>query len=166
MASGRRSKQIKRGEELKRIDHNERATIDAALAGRTLEITRTTTSFEQFSGPLPPPEILAKYDQACPGSARVILEMAQAQSTHRQYIEKKVVDGNVDAQKRGQFFAFVLAILSLGVAVTFGILKMENAASIVVGTTVIGLVSLFITGRIWQMRERAKKDKSRTPPGS
>lgn len=36
-----------------------------------------------FSGPLPPPQVLAQYESILPGSANRILSMAEKQSEHR-----------------------------------------------------------------------------------
>jgi uncharacterized membrane protein len=40
-----------------------------------------------FSGPLPPPEILAKYNDALPNGAERIVAMAEGQMKHRQALE-------------------------------------------------------------------------------
>lgn len=47
---------------------------------------------EVFFGPLPAPEILAKYDDIAPGAVDRIIRMAEEQARHRQYIERKQVD--------------------------------------------------------------------------
>ncbi len=38
---------------------------------------------QQFSGPLPHPQILAQYNQAVPNAADRIIKMAESQSNHR-----------------------------------------------------------------------------------
>ncbi|MCK5416664.1 DUF2335 domain-containing protein [Candidatus Parcubacteria bacterium] len=52
-----------------------------------------------FSGPLPHPDILRKFDEVCPGTAKIIIEMAKTQSEHRQALEKSVI--NSDIKKSG-----------------------------------------------------------------
>ncbi len=42
-----------------------------------------------FVGPLPPPEILSKYEDAFPGSAERIFKMAENQADHRRNMEKE-----------------------------------------------------------------------------
>lgn len=37
----------------------------------------------EFSGPLPPPQILGQYDEVLPGAAERILRMAEKQQDHR-----------------------------------------------------------------------------------
>ncbi len=41
------------------------------------------------SGPIPPPSMMEQYERTLPGSADRILKMAENQSEHRQWIEKK-----------------------------------------------------------------------------
>ena len=42
---------------------------------------------QSFSGPLPPPQVLASYDQILPGCAERIIKMAEEQGLHRRAIE-------------------------------------------------------------------------------
>ena len=42
----------------------------------------------EFSGPIPPPNIIKGYEEVLPGSADRILAMAEKQSNHRQEMEK------------------------------------------------------------------------------
>ncbi|MBI1739603.1 MAG: DUF2335 domain-containing protein [Acidobacteriales bacterium] len=58
-------------------------------------IFRTAVEVSRFSGPLPHPEDLAKYEQVLPGSADRIIRMAERQAEHRQNLEKTVVLSNV-----------------------------------------------------------------------
>lgn len=39
----------------------------------------------EFSGPLPPPQILGQYDEVLPGAAERILRMAEKQQDHRSW---------------------------------------------------------------------------------
>jgi uncharacterized membrane protein len=64
-----------------------------------------------FAGPLPPPEILAKFNDVVPGAADRIIAMAERQSSHREGLEKSVIDANIASQKRGSIFAFILCLL-------------------------------------------------------
>ena len=46
-----------------------------------------TAEFTALSGPLPPPEMLAQYEEILPGAAERILSMAERQAEHRQKLE-------------------------------------------------------------------------------
>lgn len=55
---------------------------------------------ESFSGPIPHPELLQKYDEVKPGFAERIISMAERQLDHRINCEDKVVDDYSEAQSR------------------------------------------------------------------
>lgn len=59
-----------------------------------------------FSGPLPPPSLLARYSEIIPNGAERIMAMAERQSEHREKLEARVVNGNVASQTRGSWFSF------------------------------------------------------------
>lgn len=55
-------------------------------------IARLGVQIERFSGPLPPPEVLEKYNAIEPGSANRIIRMAESQAQHRQSLERTVIE--------------------------------------------------------------------------
>jgi len=116
---------------------------------------------EYFSSPLPPPSVLARYNDVIPGGADRILAMAERQSAHRESLEASIVHGNLEMQRRGSNRAFALAlIIILG-----GIYLMatgKNAwgfAAII--TSLVSLVSVFAITYSKQNAER--RDKSGDP---
>ncbi len=66
-----------------------------------------------FTGPLPPPEILAKYNEILPNAAERIISMAEGQAKHRQEQEKKIVSSETLNSKLGIIFAFIIAITAI-----------------------------------------------------
>ena len=46
---------------------------------------------EMYSGPIPPPEALARYEEIQPGAADRILKMAEKQQEHRMALETKAI---------------------------------------------------------------------------
>ncbi len=66
-----------------------------------------------FTGPLPPPEVLAKYDDIQEGFADRIITMAEKQSEHRRDLEKNVVNSGLLQQKWGLISATVINIAAL-----------------------------------------------------
>lgn len=83
---------------------------------KKLEKKRITAISASFSGPLPPPNILQGYENIQSGFADRIIKMAECQASHRQNLEKKVVDSNTQNEFIGMCFAFVLTVslMSLG----------------------------------------------------
>lgn len=112
-----------------------------------------------FYGPLPPTEMLEEYNRIIPNGAERIMAMAESQSAHRQFIEKEVISSQNMQSERGQIFAFILAVLLIAVGSTAFLLGHSTVASIIFGTTVVGLVTVFVLGRKSQQRDLSKKNK-------
>jgi uncharacterized membrane protein len=127
-------------------------TENQPAAGPTVtSIARFEAEF--FEGPLPPPQTLAEYDKICPGSASRILAMAEAQSQHRQELEKHVVVSNCRTQDRGPILGFILAA---GVIVIGGYLILQGKELTGLAALVAALAAIvvpFIYGK------RAQKEK-------
>lgn len=112
-----------------------------------------------FSGPIPPTEMLEEYNRIIPNGAERIMTMAESQSAHRQFIEKEVISSQNIQSERGQMFAFILAILLIAVGTTAFLFGSSTVASIIFGTTVVGLVTVFVLGRKSQQRDLSQKSK-------
>jgi uncharacterized membrane protein len=130
------------------------STQHAAIASVTQAVS--------FSGPLPHPSILAKYNEVIPDGAERIMAMAERQSTHRESLEAQVVAGNVAAQARGSHYAFILCLVALigGFALIFTGRNVSGLVSIIGSLT--ALASVFVYGKIQQKNERKEKASALT----
>jgi uncharacterized membrane protein len=112
-----------------------------------------------FSGPIPPPSVLAQYNEVLPNGAERIMTMAERQSQHREALEKKVVDGNVASQTRGSYFAFIL----LFITIVGGLYLLHEGKSIVglsaIVASVGGAVGVFFYSKREQRKERVEKSE-------
>jgi hypothetical protein len=83
--------------------------------------------------------------------------MAERQSAHRQGLEKAVVESNCKAQGRGQWFAFILALVVIcgGVYLLAEGRSLEGFAAIILA--VGSLIGALIYGRTEQRKERENK---------
>ena len=115
---------------------------------------------QQFSGPLPPPEILAKYEQILPGAADRIIKMAESQQSHRQRLEQKVIESNTSAQKWGVACGFILAMTAVCGGIWLSLRGMSGTGL----TTIIGalaaLVGVFVYGKSAQDKQLKKKSEA------
>lgn len=102
---------------------------------------------EIFSGPLPPPAILRQYDEIQPGFAERLLRLTEDEASHRREVTARAQRYEVFETTLGQVFGLLVALAALGTTVWLGVLGLEAAASIVGGTTIVGLVGAFIAGR-------------------
>jgi len=120
--------------------------------------TLKSIAFGQFhSGPLPSPETLAKYNGIIPNGAERIMNMAEVQTNHRIEIEKVVVLNQVKQSGRGQIFGFIIALVGIGSSIFLAMNGFQIVATTLGGTTVIGLVTVFVYGKRTQKKELEKK---------
>lgn len=68
---------------------------------------------EVFSGPLPHPSILEKYEQVVPGAAERIFKSFENQTEHRHKIEKSVIKTQNRLSIVGLVFGFIIAMTTI-----------------------------------------------------
>lgn len=118
----------------------------------SLSVGRVEATFvKAFHGPLPPPETLAGYEQACPGAAERILRMAENQAGHRQEQEtvhqdlaRLIVAAEVSSERRGQWLAFSLAVLISGGGVYLLSIGKEVTGFVALMTPLAAMAGVFI----------------------
>lgn len=123
-------------------------TFSPAPTTRQPQITQVTQ--HQFSGPIPHPEVLQLYDATIPGAAERILAMAEKDASHQIEIEKSALNHAAAEVKRGQIFGLIIGMLAFLTSIIALALGSEKTAMALGGTTVIGLVTVFVTGRLKQ----------------
>lgn len=97
-----------------------------------------------FQGPLPPPEIFAKYDSILPGAAERILAMAEKEQNHRINSDEKIIKGQIKQFSIGQILGFILCILALLLSGFFAFLKMAVLAGSTLTVTIVSLAVIFV----------------------
>ena len=112
---------------------------------------------QSFSGPLPPPEILGRYNDILPGAAERIIQMAEKQAAHRQALETVAISSDASRSKWGQIFGFIVATIGLVVSCLLGIYGSAITASVMGAGTLVALVSVFIYGSKTRKNERLEK---------
>jgi uncharacterized membrane protein len=94
----------------------EESGIDLAVMQQAALRMRLT-----FSGPLPPPDVLARYNEALPNGADRIVKLAEEQAAHRRRMES-----------RGQLLLFAFALVAL----------VGGIVLIALGESAVGLVPI------------------------
>ena len=101
---------------------------------------------QEFAGPIPPPAMMKQYEETLSGSANRIIKMAENQSEHRQWMEKKRLSLSNREVHLGQIFGLLIGVIAI---ITGGYTAL-NGAPIpggFIGTAgVVGLVSVFVIG--------------------
>ena len=101
---------------------------------------------ESFSGPLPPPSVLAEFEQVEPGAANRIISMTENQLRHNQEMEKLVVNSTVGDSRLGVWLAFILVIVVSVGGVIVAVLGHSVAGAVICISVIGGIVGTFIYG--------------------
>jgi uncharacterized membrane protein len=129
-----------------------------AQAEQQQEEARLVAMQAEFRGPLPPPEVLERYEEVYPGTAERILQQFERETQHRHAIEQKLVDGQLEVQRAeipafrlGPVFAFIIAVVGL-LAAAYCVNTAPSAGHAWAGAGIAGislatLAGVFIYGR-------------------
>ena len=108
-----------------------------------------------YSGPLPPPQVLADYEKTLKGSADRILQMAEREQEARHRIDSEIIGNAAKQHKRGQYMGCALVVLLAAMAFTLGLLG-HDWLSVMVFTGAIGSVAaIFVLNRIPKNRKES-----------
>lgn len=106
-----------------------------------------------FAGPMPPPELVERYEAIMPGAAEFFFTSLERQSTHRQQLEMKVVEATISHEKVGMWLAFALAVLLTSCG-TILIHEGKNPQGLsVIAATLVTLCGVFIYSRRREKKE-------------
>src|ERR1700721_2948352 len=101
------------GPSFKSLNHEQRKALKRELATVT---TVSASVSHQYSGPLPPPDLLNQFNQVIPNGAERIMVMVEQQNKHRMGIETTVVKNQQWQSTLGQYFALFITMLGLALA--------------------------------------------------
>ena len=131
------------------------------------QITVEQKSF--FSGPVPPPENLAHYEQICPGAAERILLMAEAEQNHRIKTDNEILEleklnskRTYAFQTRGQWFALISLFSIGGLGLTAFLLDYPKEGRDIVVTAMIGIIGLFLGRKVFGMIRNTRNASEKT----
>lgn len=113
-----------------------------------------------FQGPLPPPEVMERYEQIVPGAGSRIINQFEQQGTHRREMESYALRESTSRAHWGLVAGFVVAMTTIigGVVIIVTGHSAEGLAALVLG--LVSLVGVFVYGRYSQSRERIEKAKA------
>jgi len=117
-----------------------------------------TQSVEAYSGPLPSPEMLEKYNTAFPECAERIVALAERQAAHRQKIEEMVVSNGVRNESRAPIFGFIIAVLTIVSGTFLAYSGKETTGLAAIISALVALAGVFVYGKHRQYRERSEKN--------
>lgn len=100
---------------------------------------------QQFSGPIPPPEVFQKYGDVIPDAPERILKVFEKDSQHTRDMQKAALDAETKRDLRAQWMAFTIMLAAIGLT-AFAVVYGNSAAGIITGlaTMFLGLRVLFV----------------------
>jgi uncharacterized membrane protein len=114
----------------------------------------TLATAKAFSGPIPPPGVLAKYEQALPGLADRLVTIAERESEHRRALQRRAI--RLSELGLGAGFAIAMTALCGGIFLVHEGRQAEGMSSIILA--IASLVLVFLT-----RGKRHAGDASATP---
>lgn len=125
------------------------------------EVLQFAVRTASFSGPLPPPGLLAQYDAE---TRQAIVGMAQSEQSHTHDMQARSLDGMIEKDKRGQRYGVTIALTGLLVA---GWISQHSvvAAGIIGTLDLVGMVAIFVAPRIlhWRGHQGASEPEPEQP---
>jgi uncharacterized membrane protein len=102
---------------------------------------------ELFSGPVPPPEVIEKYEKVYPGAAKLIFTEWDRQVLHRQHLEKSVVWTDNLKSILGVTFGFITELAAVGGGIYSAIKGLIGFGLLLVVAGLVMLLAALITAR-------------------
>lgn len=132
------------------VDEGDRRIPDREVLSRKLQLLLSS----RYSGPLPPPRTLEKYNEIVEGGAeRVFLEFermgAHSREMERLQVESQVrrVEAQVRQEFRGQLCALAISLVALGCFCFAVYMDTQWAAGALGASTIASLAAVFVYGR-------------------
>lgn len=124
---------------------------------------------EQWSGPIPNPETLEKFEKFKPGMTDWILATARLEMAHRHAMEERehelvavAIEREHGLRRMALWIGLCIVIVALSVAFGLGWLGREDAAKWIGISTVSALGVTVVTGKVV---DRKKAEEEGAPPG-
>ncbi|MGH4022041.1 MAG: DUF2335 domain-containing protein [Pseudonocardiaceae bacterium] len=109
--------------------------------------------YSRFSGPLPHPNLFARYDEVLPGSAERIFRMTEKQLQHSIELEnaeaaanRQLLDAEIAQASRAQWFTFVLVVIFLLLA-AYALSRGQEIATIGAGLAALATIAYALRGK-------------------
>lgn len=128
----------------------------AGFVGLSIESSMTA----HISNLFPPAQDIKDYDNAVANGAERIFKMIEEQHRHRIEMEKMVVNSELKGNTRGQWMGFAIGIVGIIISAVLTLYGFETVGSIIGGSTVLGLVTVFVLGKKAQKTEQHTEEQT------
>jgi uncharacterized membrane protein len=138
---------------------SEEQELVADVARVAAERVVSIFSSESWFGPLPHPDSLRAFERTCPGAADRIIRMAEKEQDHRHATS----DRRLGITERGQHYGLTIGLAGLGVTAILGLWGAPWVAAVIGTVDIVGLVSLFVIGRLLPRQGKISAPSSEVP---
>lgn len=118
--------------------------LEARGSAHVVISKKFSASHQSFSGPLPPPDVLAEYKSLDPALLGRIVTMAEQEQQHRHSMETGIVQGKFAVDARGQHYAFGISVILSALAAAALWLGHPATAGTIAVTAVVGAIGAFL----------------------
>jgi uncharacterized membrane protein len=125
------------------------------------QVVTVQQTVQGFTGPIPPPQVLAGYEAVLPGLANRIVAMAERQSEHRQGLEQQVVSANIRHEEIGLWLGAAVAVILAAAAVIVTLAGYPETGAVIGAVDIVGVVTVFVLRQRAEQREL--RDKANQP---
>lgn len=126
------------------LSPEDQSRLAGLLEAQPSELVMAATRHESYSGPLPHPDHLNRFDDE---TRRAIVQMAVDEQAHAHRMRERGLEGAIAKDRRGQRYGLVIAVAGLAAAVA--IAPFSAVAAGIIGTLdLFGMVALFVAPRI------------------
>lgn len=124
------------------------------------KITHVERVEASYVGPVPPPGMLAQYNDVIPDAAQRILVMAERQSAHREELETIVIKAGVKSQTRGAWFGFIISMTAILGGIYLITLGKDGQGLAAIISSLVALTAVFVIGKRKESKELKEKSEA------
>lgn len=121
------------------------------VAGLTIKAT-------QLALTVPPPEVIEGYLKFYPDAAQKFFQWAEAESSHRREMDRKLINSQVEDSRRGMTYGLIVSFAGLTLAAFATWMHEPWVAGIIGGGTLVSLARAFIVGKNLILRHSKRKN--------
>lgn len=121
------------------------------------EIRQELLVIEETNAPIPPPTMLARYDQIIPNGAERLMAMAESQQEHRIDMERTVIQSNISSRTQGLWIGGFVIVFALSLSAFLVWHGRDISGSIIAIGTLITAFAAYNKG-IDEKRSRGEED--------